>query len=113
MTKSNVSVARPRNKWMPQCISNVFRSGNHKYIGAVRSMIDGRSVMTTQMCYDNVSERFKGLKPEDFCLENLQANNVELREGKLGSFGFVPHDAVVTYLQSNVKPSNSVENESK
>lgn len=54
--------------------------GSYEYLSAEKVIIDGRVVSRSIYVVDDPSKRHENLNPDDFYLENLLANGVELKD---------------------------------
>lgn len=95
-----------RNKYKAFLFDSPFFCFSHSYYGTTDSMVDGRAVRSSSMLTDVPSERFKGLHAVDFCLQNLLAQNVDLKNMSLSDDLFVGHDKCVEFCSSLIPSSN-------
>lgn len=99
-----------KNKYVSQCFRPLFPSSPHSVVSSEQVFIDGRCVTKSVMTQDDPVTRNQDLKPEDFYLENLLANDVDLKDMSLSDCGFVSHDLCVDYLNSKSKSFEKNEN---
>lgn len=99
-----------RNKFTVSRVVRPFVAFKHSYYSVSSSMVDGRSVNVSNMSVDDPSTRFDGLHALDFCLQNLLANNVDLKSMSLTDDLFVGHDKCLEFCSSITNPkSNSID----
>lgn len=89
-----------KNKYVSQCSKPRFPSSSHSFFSSEQVFVDGRAVTKSVMMQDDPKTRNHDLKPEDFYLENLVANDVDLKDMSLSDCGFVSHDLCVDYLNN-------------
>lgn len=89
-----------RNKFTTRYFVPLFIVFEHSFYSIESSMIEGRAVRVSKMSTDVPSERFKGLHAIDFCLQNLLAQNADLKSMSLSDDLFVGHDKCVEFCSS-------------
>lgn len=102
-----------RNKFVVPSISVPFLARTYSFYSLERVMDSGRSITHAVMREDVVCERDKGVNPDDFALENLLTNGVDLKFMSLDDGLFVSHEKCLDLLSNIANQSNSNENESK
>jgi len=92
-----------RNKFFVASVSIPFLARTYNYVAPESVLEDGRVVQKLTIHSDIVSERDKGVNPLDFALENLLANDVELKDMSMNNDLFVAHDDLLYYLSDSLK----------
>lgn len=101
-----------RNKFSVSKVSRPFVAFKHSFYSVSSSMVDGRSVNVSSMSVDDPSTRFDGLYALDFCLQNMLANNVDLKLMSLSDDLFVGHDMCIEFCSSVIN-SNPISDDKK